>query len=204
MARTFIRQETQIRNSDSYNDTIDPSVTNYETNPLDIEDDLNSLRSQINNFLSRDGAINLSATNWWDDLSTPGTFEYGKPRGINKLNTELHDLERKRVLTQFVSLVDVLVSGGENFAVLAFAELPTPSILNPYLIASGSTSILTGTVAASGSMGLHSLNEVPGATAISPKNLCTIVSGSTRDPLLSSGRTIYGLFQTDKLDGQTL
>lgn len=204
MGRTFIRQETQIRKSDTYDDTISPSATNYETNPIDIEDDLNTLRSQINNFLSRDGTINLSATNWYDDLSTPGTFEFGKPRGINKLNTELHELERKRVLTQFVSLTDVFVSGGNNFTVLAFGELPTPNIPNPYLVASGSTSILTGTVAASGSIGTFSLNEVAGATAISPKNLCTIVTGSTRDPLLSSGRTVYGLFQTDKTDGQTL
>jgi hypothetical protein len=205
MARTFIRQDTQIRNSSgSYASNIAPNFSNYEDTVTNLEEDLNNIRSQIQNFINRDGAT-FPTGDWYDDLAAPVTsLEAGVPRGINKLNTELHNLERKRVLTQFASLTDVLVSGSNNFTVLSFAELPTPDISSPYAVAVGISSVVTGTVAASGSIGSHSLELVSGSTLISPKNLCTIVTGSVRDPLLSDGRAIYGLFQTDKTDGQLL
>jgi hypothetical protein len=97
MARTFIRQETQIRKSDTYDDTISPSATNYETNPVNIEDDLNSLRSQVQNIINRNGA-SFPTGDWYSDMTAPSTFENGIKRGVDKLNQELHDLERKRVL----------------------------------------------------------------------------------------------------------
>lgn len=97
MARTFLRQETQIRKSDLYDDTITPSATNYETNPVNIEDDLNTLRSQVQNIINRNGA-GFPAGDWYTDMTAPGTFEGGIKRGVDKLNQELHDLERKRVL----------------------------------------------------------------------------------------------------------
>lgn len=205
MARTFIRQDIQIRNSSgSYASNITPSLANYETNVTNIQEDLNNIRSQIQNFINRNGA-SFPGGNWYDDLAAPVTsLETGVPRGINKLNTELHNLERKRVLTQFASLSDVLVSGSNNYTVLSFAELPTPGITSPYAVAVGAASVVTGTVAASGSIGTWSLELVSGSTAISPKNLCTVVTGSGRDPLLSDGRQIYALFQTDKTDGQLL
>ena len=92
MARTFIRQDTQIRKSDTYTDNTAPSLANFETNAVNIEDDLNSLRSQIHNLLKD------QAGNWYDDLNTPATFENGAQRGVNDLNTDLHELERKRIL----------------------------------------------------------------------------------------------------------
>jgi len=97
MARTFLRQETQIRKSDLYDDTITPSATNYETNPVNIEDDLNSLRSQVQNIVNRNGA-SFPAGDWFTDMTAPVTFEGGIKRGVDKLNLELHELERKRVL----------------------------------------------------------------------------------------------------------
>jgi hypothetical protein len=203
MGRTFVRQGTQIRKSDSYADSTAPSYNAYEVNTTTLEDDLNSLRSQIQNFLNRNGS-SFPTGKWYDDISAPSTFEFGKSRGINEINKELHDLERKRVLSHFINLVDVDVPSGQNYVVLSFAALPTPSIPNPYLVARGGSSYLTGTIASSGSIGTHSLDNVPGSSAINPKNLCTIVSGSSRDPILSDGRTIYALFQTDKSDGGTL
>ena len=44
MSRTFLRQDTQIRNSDVYDDTRAPAAT-METTPTNIQDDLNNLRS---------------------------------------------------------------------------------------------------------------------------------------------------------------
>ena len=92
MARTFIRQDTQIRKSDTYDDAVVPTLANFETNAVSVEDDLNSLRSQVHNLLKD------QAGNWYDDLNTPATFESGSQRGVNDLNTDLHELERKRIL----------------------------------------------------------------------------------------------------------
>jgi hypothetical protein len=203
MGRTFVRQATQIRKSDSYLDTVQPTEANYETNTTSIEDDLNNLRSQIQNLLNRNGA-SFPTGNWYDDISVPSGFENGSKRGVSEINQQLHNLERKRVLTSFVSLTDVLVSGSQNWAVLALAETPNPSIPVPRAVAVGGSSTVTGSVAASITIGSHSLSEVGGATTISPKNLCMIVTGSNRDPILSSGSVVYGLFQTDKSDGQVL
>ena len=106
MGRTFIRQDTQIRKSDLYDDTITPTLANYETNPVNIEEDLNSVRSQLQNFLNRNGA-SFPAGNWWDDAVAPVTFENGSKRGINTTNQDLHDLERKRVLIEVFNPSDV-------------------------------------------------------------------------------------------------
>ena len=191
MARTFVRQATQIRKSDTYDDTIVPTEAAYETNPVSIEDDLNSVRSQIQNMINRNGS-SFPTGNWWGDLSVPGAFENGKKRGINELNTNLHDLERKRVLVSSANLTDVTIGSGNNYVILASGALPTNTVA-----AIGSTT-QTGSIGAyNSSFGSHSLVEVTGSTAIAPKNLCEIVSGSSRDQIFSDNRVVYALFQTE-------
>lgn len=319
MGRTFVRQDTQIRSSDVYDDTITPSLANYETSPTNIETDLNNVRSQLQNFLNRDGA-SFPTGNWYDDCAAPITFENGAKRGINKLNQELHDLERKRVLATAISLSDVAVpsnafatgtltatgnfsngdtvttgtktytfqtvltnvdgnvligatasdsldnliaainlgagagtvyaaattangfvsaaagagdtmdvtallggtqgnliattetsgtaswggatlSGGAgDVAILTLGQLPSNTTA-----AVGAVTTLGTVVAQNTSWPNISLAEVGGSTAISPKNLCVVVDGATRDPVLSSGRQIYALFQTENgTDGHTM
>lgn len=199
MGRTFIRQDTQIRKSDSYNDTIQPSLASYETNTVNVEDDLNSIRSQLQNILNRDGA-SFPTGDWYSDMTAPTTFESGAKRGVDKLNQDLHDLERKRVLVNTLNLTDITVPAAQNYVVLTLAQLPSNTTA-----AIGAVTTL-GTVAASATtFAGHNLDEVSGSTAISPKNLCTVVDAATRDPLLSSGRTIYALFQTESVtDGSTM
>jgi hypothetical protein len=122
MARTFIRQETQIRKSDLYDDTVTPSATNYETNPVNIEDDLNSLRSQVQNIINRNGAT-FPTGDWYTDMTAPVTFENGIKRGVDKLNAELHDLERKRVLVASDKyLTDVTVGARASGTLTATAN----------------------------------------------------------------------------------
>lgn len=103
MGRTFVRQETQVMSSESYVDNVVPSLANYETNPAHVEDDLNNLRSQAHNLLK------LQSGNWYDDIAVPSTFEGGAKRGVDGLNQDLHDLERKRVLVDVYSLDDITV-----------------------------------------------------------------------------------------------
>ena len=319
MSRTFVRQDTQIRKSDVYDDTVTPSATNYETNPVNIEDDLNAIRSALQNFLNRNG-VSFPAGNWYDDLSAPITFENGLARGINETNQQLHDLERKRVLVTSSNLTDILVPANAfatgtltntgNFAngdtvttgtktytfqtvltnvdgnvlIGATASDSLDNLIAAINLGAGSgtvyaaattangfvsavagagdtmdvTALLGGTqgnliattdtsanaswgaatlsggagdavvlslgqlpsnttaavgvvttlgtvVAQNTSFPNISLQEVAGATAISGKNLCLVVDGATRDPILSSNRQIYALFQTENgTDGHTM
>lgn len=316
MARTFIRQATQIRKSDLYDDTVVPSLANYETNPVSIEEDLNSVRSQLHNLLKN------FAGNWFDDLNTPVTLDPGTERGVNDLNTDLHLLERKRVLVASCSLADVAVAAavaaaGTLTSTGAFSDGETVTIgtqtytfRSPFVDAAnninaagtqaathenlrraingdgvagvnygtgtpvnadvtaadtGTTNVLTakkagtfgntvvttetganisfgaatltggsggdvkilgagelpanliaavglvttrGTVVATtpGTFGVANLAEVGGSNAIAPKNLCEVVHASTRDPILSDGRTIYALLQGESglADGDTI
>jgi hypothetical protein len=92
MSRSLYDQDTQIHKSGTYDDTIAPSVTNWETNPTSLEDDMNALRSAISLHLDD------QAGDWYDDLNTPATLDAGSQRGINVLNTDLHANERKRIL----------------------------------------------------------------------------------------------------------
>jgi len=81
MGRTFIRQDTQVRNSSgSYASNITPSFTNYEDTVTNLNEDLNNIRSQIQNFINRNGAT-FPGGNWYDDLAAPvTTLEVGVPR----------------------------------------------------------------------------------------------------------------------------
>jgi hypothetical protein len=106
MARTFIRQETQIYSSDTYTDSTTPSLANYETNPTHIETDLNNLRSQVQNMLNRNGD-SFPSDNWYDDLTKPTTLENGTIRGIDANNAALHLVEKKRVLRDVWKILDI-------------------------------------------------------------------------------------------------
>lgn len=195
MPLTLLRQEGDIRQSETYDDSVAPTEAAFETNPTRLEDDLNNIRSQVHNLLK------VQAGNWWDDLNTPTALDTGSQRGVNDLNTDLHALERKRVLRDVHSLTDVTVGASDDFVILGTGELPANTT------AAVGAVTTAGTVAAfhSGTFGTHSLDEVAGTTAIAPKNLCIIVDGASRDPILSDNRTIYALLQTETAtDGHTI
>lgn len=195
MPRTFIRQDTQIRRSDVYNDAVTPSEAAFETNPVHIEDDLNNIRSQLHNLMK------VQAGNWFDDLATPGTFEGGAQRGVDNLNSDLHNLERKRVL-KCVWNVHSIAGGAGQGVVLGAGELPSNTTA-----AVGAVTTLGTVVATATTFTTYSASDVvAGATSISPKNLVEIVDASTRDPILDGGARIYGLLQGESglVDGGTI
>ena len=314
MSRTFIRQDTQIRNSDLYDDTLVVGST-LESASTEIETDLNALRSQAKRALVAD-----NAGDWFQDINIPGTFENGAKRGITNLNTDLHELERKRVLVEVHTMGDVHVgtqangtltttgvfSDGETVTVgtqtytltspfvnaannidasgttaqtlenlrraingdgvagtnygtgtlantSAFAaDTATTLVVTAYVGGTAGNTIATtelcanasfgavtllggvasnvsvftrtaelpsnttlaigavttrGTVVAThgGTFGNHALSAVSGASAISPKNLYMVVDSATRDPILSGGRRVYGLGQSESaVDGSTV
>jgi len=313
---TLSRQETQIRNSDLYDDTIASSEANFETNPTNIEQDLNNLRSLSHLLLKN------SAGNWWDGLVTPSTLETGTARGVNDLNDALHAVEKKRVLRCVHNLTDISVPAaasatGVLTATVNFADAETVSVgvrtytfestfvptnsdniaigvnleasldnlraainldagagtaygsgttIHPTVSATDTPTTLTVTAKTAGTagnaiattdsaanaswgsvtltggagdvvilgtgelpsnttaavgavttlgtvvavhgsnFGEHILSEVAGGNAINPLNLLEIVDGSTRDPILSDDRKVYGLLQGESgvTDGVTI
>ena len=196
MARSLLRQDTQIRTSDVYDDTIAPSEANMETNPLNIEEDLNALRSLVSNLL--DG----QAGNWFDDLNTPSALDTGSQRGVNDLNTDLHAVQRKRILRRVLEPgKDVAVGGADNFVVLGTGELPTNTT------AAVGNVTTEGTVVAfhTGTFGQHALDEVSGPNALQPDNIVRIRDATTLEPIESSDREIMGLLQIEtNTDGLTI
>lgn len=195
MARTFIRQLTQIAESDTYDDTIAPTEANYETNPANIEDDFNSIRSKLS-YLQ-----DIQTGDWFDAQTAPSALEAGTLRGVDNLNDALHLVEKKRVLRCYWGLNAIsIASAGDTYDILGTGELPGNTTA-----AVGAVTTL-GTVVAdgSGSFGSHQLAEVAGPTAISPKNLVQIVDDN-RDPVLDAGDRIYGLLQSETAtDGHTI
>jgi hypothetical protein len=193
MARTFIRQDTQIRNSDVYDDTIAPTLADYETNPTHIEDDLNNQRSMLS-YLK-----DIQAGNWYDTLVVPSTLETGAARGIDNLNSALHLVEKKRVLRCVWNLHSIAGGAGQH-VVLAGGELPANTTLAIGAVTTLGTVVATATTFTTAS----AADVVAGTTAIAPKNLVQIVDATTRDPVLDAGDQIYGLLQSESaVDGST-
>jgi hypothetical protein len=322
MGRTFIRQLTQIAESDTYDDTVVPSLANYETNAANIENDLNNLRSRCQDLINRNGAA-MPAGNWYDLITQPTTLENGTIRGIDATNAALHLVEKKRVLrdvtnvgtdvtvpacadatgiltlsanvnnndtvttgtktyTFETSLTDVdgnvligatasdsidnliaaitlgagsgtlyaasttantfitaaagagdtmdaeallggtagnliattestatvrmswgaatLTGGTGDMVILTLAQLPVNTTS-----AVGSVTTLGTVTAYNANFGTADLAEVTGPDALSPKNLVRLVDHTTGDPILSSGRVVYGLLQVETVtDGDTM
>lgn len=94
MPRSYFDQETQIRNSGTYTDNRAPSLANFQTNAFELEYDLNSIRSMLHEL--RD----VRTSNWYAALTAPSAFpgEGAAARGVQNVNVDLYDIERKRIL----------------------------------------------------------------------------------------------------------
>jgi hypothetical protein len=165
-----------------------------ESGATNLEGDLNNIRSMIN-YLG-----NVQTGSWYDVIATPSTLETGSVRGVDDLNDALHVVEKKRVIRDVHNLIDVTVGGSDNWVILGAGELPAQTDA-----AVGAVTTLGTVCAFNASFGTNTLDEVAGSSAVSPKNLCVVVDGATRDTILSSERVIYGLFQTETVtDGHTI
>ena len=193
MTRTRITQSILIYASDTYDDTITPSLANFETNPINAEEDFNNIRSMLSQL--RD----VQTGNWDDVLTAPVALEAGVARGVQNLNDALHAVEKKRVLKCIWGLNSIAGGAGQG-VILGAGELPGHTT-----IAVGAVTTL-GTVAAEATTfaTFSAADVVAGSTAISPRNLVQLVDAVTRDPLTDAGDQIYGLLQSENsADGHT-
>lgn len=201
MARTLVRQEDQVHPSETYTDDTTPSQTNYETNPADLQDDLNNIRSQLHNLMK------VQSGRWYDDHTVPGTFtgESEAKRGTDLLNSDLHELERKRVLRRRPLVgVDVVVGAGPGVGVLVLGagDLPANTTAVVGAVTTRGTVVAQATAFGTGS----AVDLVTGAHALQPKNLAKLTDATTGDPILdTSDREVYGLLQSESgVDGHTI
>lgn len=201
MGRTFVRQDEQIGSTTdsltAYDETITLNLANFETNPDDLAQDLNNIRSAINYARKADQSLQ-----WYDQQTVPTALETGTARGVDDLNDGLHAVEKKRVLKCVFGLKSITIaSAGDTFDILGTGELPG----NTTAAVGAVTTLGTVVAAHGGTFGTHSVTEVGGPTAISPKNLVQIVDAVTRDPVLDAGDRIYGLLQSETAtDGHTI
>lgn len=177
---TQIRQRA-IRTSDTKRDDL-PAGATAETEASTIEDDANAFRSALRR------ATGLAK--WYDALTAPSALEAGAARGIQNLNDALHLMEKKRFLLKVGIAANIEVGASANYVVLGAGELPSP----PTAAVGAVTT--RGTVVAphGGTFGTHSLAVVAG-DFLSPGNLVEVLDSATRAPVLSDGRTVWGLLQ---------
>lgn len=185
MSRTFLRQGTQIRNSDSYDDTLASGVA-LESGATSIEADLNGLRSQVAKFIDVGGA------NWYDAVPTVNA----KQRSLLQLNTDLDDIEEKKLLCRANVITDITVGATRNYVVLSVAGSEAPT-----RVAAVNTTTNGAVVAQSALSGAsflaHELTELSAVSAdpLHPRNLCVIRDAVTGQAIQSSGRDVFGLLQ---------
>lgn len=98
MGRSLFDQNTQVHSSGTYTDSGSAGST-LESGASTLEDDLNSLRAQVKRILDD------SSGNWYDDVPTVNS----KKRSMMDLNTDLDDIEEKRLLFRTQVLTDISV-----------------------------------------------------------------------------------------------
>ena len=176
MARTFIRQETQIRNSDLYDDTLAAGAT-MESTPVSIEDDLNTLRSQVKRFSGE--------ANWFDPLSG---------NTLASVSTIANAVSNKRVLCRTEILTDIAVPAAQNYKILSVAGSEAPTV-NAAVAGTVNGAVVAQSTFSGAGFAIHELITSAGPNAISPKNLLVVVDATSGQLVQSSGRDVYGLLQ---------
>lgn len=183
MSRTFIRQETQIRQSDVYDDTLSAGAT-LASAATTVQDDLNALRSQMRRA--------IGDTAWYSDIATVN----GKQRAIKDLNTDLDELEEQKVLARVSVLTDVPVTAGQNWQILSVSASRAPTVEAAVALAQDGAVVAQSALDGAG-FNVHELIEVAGANAIDPKNLVLVRDATTGQPVQSDGRDVFGLLQLE-------
>lgn len=184
MARSLLRQDTQIHNSEAYLDTEAAGVA-LESGAVTLEDDLNALRSQVHHILDA-----TASGNWYDAIPTVNA----KTRSLLQLNTDLDDLEGKKILCRANVLTDISVPAAQNYVVLSVAGSETPTQVAAVALTQNGAVVAQSALSA-GAFAAHELIEVTGPDALNPKNLCVVRAASDGSVIQSSGRDVYGLLQ---------
>jgi hypothetical protein len=174
---TLTDQETQIRPSDVYDEDIAATEAAYETNPANLQDNLNHLRSKVKEL--------QGSADWWTALAG---------RDLGGVETDLADLEAKKLMCKNFLLTDVTVTAAQNWEILTVASSEAPSQVSAVALTQNGAIVAQSALSGAG-FNVHELIEVAGGDALHPKNLLRIVDGTTGQPIQSGGLDVYGLLQ---------
>lgn len=181
MSISTIQQKEEIDASTTYTDAL--VIANAESSAINIEDDLNYIRTGFKNI--------LGSANWFDAV----------PVGSDLASLVARtDLANKKIIKDSEVQTDISVGGADNWVVLNVVNSEAPTLVAAIGVVTTEGAITALLPAGSGT---HSLNEVVGLNSTNPKNLVKIVDGNTGDPILSGGKEIWGLLQIESvaLDG---
>lgn len=178
MSRTYLRQDTQIRNSDAYDDTLaSGAALEVAVNGGSIEQDLNALRSQVKRILGQ--------INWYDNLAG---------RSLADTDGDLDAFETRTILCPVQILQNVTVPNGQNFVLLDVASNEAPTY--PAGVAGGLGTVVA--VLGAAEIETHMLTAVAGSNALRPLNLVVVRDAVTKDVLTSGGQQVFGLLQAEE------
>ncbi len=194
----LLDQETQVRNSDDYDDTIaagsgleSPAAANQN-----ILFDLNAARSQIRRIIDPQGLA--GTTDWFVDIAT-ALDNFGLRQIHDKKFVFLSPLDGNNSFTLGASasgvLIDAaLIAGGAG----TIAVGPSSTEDGGYLAASEANFTIAGTLG----VGLSTANS---AAAVVLNRVDILVDG-TNDPPLDGGVQVFGLLQalTGTADGTSI
>lgn len=179
MSVTLIRAD-QLRKLDNFDDTLNASaVAAIESSAVDMADFWTGILSQVKRVLHGD-----DVGNWHDDPASV----FGGSATLKSLFNRA-TLEGKNALVYRLNLNDVSVPSSQNWVALTGSGKPDKNIAINNTTQGGVVAQLAGAI------GSHSLDENAGSNALRPKNFVVVFDGSTGDPIMSSGRRVYGLLQ---------
>jgi hypothetical protein len=167
------RQDQLHTEGSAIDDTLNP--TSHDANAVDLADSIDYLASQLADIL---GEV---------------AWETAPDKSIATLAAQA-TLEATLAETEAYLLTDVTVPNTQNFKLLSIAGSEVPAVIKA--IATSQLGLVTAPHG--GTFGTtHSLAELVGDTAINPRNMLQVVDGATGDPILSGGKTIWGLLQNE-------
>lgn len=174
MSVSRLRQDQLHTEGSGIDDTLNP--VNHDANAVDLADTVSYLASQVADILGEVA---------WE---TPPDLSIAAIAAKTFLDEKLADRELQL-------LTDITVPNAQNWKVLSVAgnELPAGGA-NVKAIATTARGLIAATNAA---FGAHGLDEIFGSNAINPENLMQVVDATTGDPILSSGREVWGLLQSE-------
>lgn len=189
MARfTFLRQDATLK-TDVYGDAVAAGEANLVTAATVLEDDLNSLRSQVNRILA------VSTGNWYDDIATAN----GKKRALSELNTDLDDLETKIIVCNATVLTDITVTAAQNWEILSVAGSETPTQVAAVAATQPGAIVAQSALNGAGFNVAEATLVAAGPNALNPANLLSIRDATTKAVIESvaggNSRDVMGLLQ---------
>jgi hypothetical protein len=173
-----LQRLASLHKPDTFDDTLNAaSIAGIESSAVDYSDFLEGILSQLKRIIHGG-----DSGDWHADVTSYGTL---------KTLGALTALNEKLTLRWRLNTTDIgAITTNAQHTLLDSAGEPPDKV-----IAIATT--VKGAVAAqlAGAVGTAGLDEISGSNTLNPKNLVAIFDGTTGDPILSSGRRVWGLLQ---------